>query len=450
MGLCGRRLTLCGGPSGSSWGSVKVMSTLCFLYAMSYEFKLPDIGEGVTEGEIVKLHVKEGDEVREAQPLVDVMTDKVTVTIPSPVAGRVSQVVAREGERVRVGQVLLRITTQQAATQPAATPVSGGAASGPQSVAQQTQPAAEGRVLAAPAVRRLARELGVDLSRVRGTGPGGRITEQDVRQYAEAAKSAAVEVVRPPALSPAPQPPSGVGPIAEALEERVPLRGLRRSIAEKMAKSAYTAPHVTHFDEVDATTLTRLREMLKPAAEKKGIKLTYLAFIVKAVCVALKEYPYLNASLDDEKKEIVLKKYYNIGIATAVPEGLVVPVIHDADKKSVFEVAGEIARLSEAARQNRLTLEDVRGGTFSITNIGSIGGIYATPIINHPEVAILGVYRLAKKPVVAGDGSIVVREVLPITLTFDHRVIDGAVAASFVERLKRVLENMDELIAASF
>src|SRR5579875_2433139 len=419
---------------------------LCF---MSYEFKLPDIGEGISEGEIVKWHVKEGDLVKEEQPLIEVMTDKVTVTIPSPVSGRVSEILAREGEKVRVGQVLLRLATdggQPATVTPHAAEATPQAQpSQVQVEAQRSQ--AEGetkRVLAPPAVRKLARDLGVDISRVVGTGPGGRVTELDVRNYAEqlrkqvAPQGAAVLVE-----STQPKPRAGT------LEERVPLRGLRRTIAERMVKSMYTIPHVTHFDEVDATTLTKLRETLKPAADKRGIKLTYLPFIVKALCVALKEFPYLNASLDDERHEIVLKKYYNIGIATAVPEGLVVPVIRDADKKSLFEVAEEIVRLSEAARQNKLTIEDVRGGTFSVTNIGSIGGISATPIINHPEVGILGVYRITKKPVVVGDESIVVRDILPITLTFDHRVIDGAVAASFVNRLKQILENMDELVAAT-
>ncbi|MEM0121600.1 MAG: dihydrolipoamide acetyltransferase family protein [Thermoprotei archaeon] len=419
---------------------------------MSYEFKLPDIGEGISEGEIVKWHVKEGEMVREEQPLVEVMTDKVTVTIPSPVSGRVSEILAREGEKVKVGQVLVRLATDGGHPTQAAPSV---AQPIPESVSSQPQaqaPQAEGgqrRILAPPAVRKLARDLGVDISKVVGTGEGGRITELDVRNYANQIKmqaapqgGAAIEAVQPKLPSEA-KP----YPFADRLEERVPLRGLRRTIADRMVKSMYTIPHVTHFDEVDATTLSRLRELLKPAAEKKGIKLTYLPFIVKALCVALKEYPYINASLDDEKHEIVLKKYYNIGIATAVPEGLVVPVVHDADKKNLFEVAEEIARLSEAARQNKLTLEDVRGSTFSVTNIGSIGGVSATPIINYPEVGILGVYRMVKKPVVVGE-SIVVREILPITLTFDHRVLDGAVAASFVGRLKQILESMDELVAA--
>jgi pyruvate dehydrogenase E2 component (dihydrolipoamide acetyltransferase) len=424
---------------------------------MSYEFKLPDIGEGVSEGEIVKWHVKQGDFVKEEQPLVEIMTDKVTVTIPSPVSGTVSEITAREGEKVKVGQVLLRVTTdgQQAKEAQPAEPTKPTPSPGVQEYQDTGQVEAEAtqkRVLATPAVRKLARDLGVDLSKVVGTGPGGRVTEQDVRSYVDQARSAAAPsaaVLVEKAQQPAPPTESKSYALAETLEERVPLRGLRRSISEKMVKSMYTIPHVTHFDEVDATTLSRLREMLKPAAEKKGVKLTFLPFIVKALCVALKEFPYLNASLDDERHEIVLKKYYNIGIATAVSEGLVVPVVHDADKKTVFEVAEEIARLTEAARNNKLTLEDVRGGTFSVTNIGSIGGVFATPIINYPEVGILGVYRITKKPVVVGDTSIVVREVLPITLTFDHRVIDGAVAASFVGRLKQILENMDELVAAT-
>ncbi len=422
---------------------------------MSYEFKLPDIGEGIIEGEIVKWHVKEGDLVKEEQPLIEVMTDKVTVTIPSPVSGRVSEILAREGEKVKVGQVLLRLATdggQSATVTPHAVETTP-QPSQPQVEAQLTQTEGETkRVLATPAVRKLARDLGVDISKVVGTGPGGRVTELDVRNYAEqlkkqAASPSAAALVEP--MQPKPLSEARPYPLAGTLEERVPLRGLRRTIAERMTKSMYTIPHVTHFDDVDATTLIKLRETLKPAADKRGVKLTYLPFIVKALCVALKEFPHLNASLDDERHEIVLKKYYNIGIATAVPEGLVVPVVRDADKKSLFEVAEEIGRLSEAARQNKLTLEDVRGGTFSVTNIGSIGGVSATPIINHPEVGILGVYRITKKPVVVGDESIVVRDILPITLTFDHRVIDGAVAASFVGRLKQILENMDELVAAT-
>ncbi|PSN84205.1 branched-chain alpha-keto acid dehydrogenase subunit E2 [Candidatus Marsarchaeota G2 archaeon ECH_B_SAG-G16] len=399
---------------------------------MSYEFKLPDIGEGITEGEIIKWHVKEGDEVKEDQPLLEIMTDKVNAVIPSPVKGKVTKILAKEGEKVRVGQTLLLIEgVETAVSQPAETtqPIQA-----PQKEEKVVEQEAQ-RVLASPAVRKLARELGVDLSKIKGSGPAGRITESDVRAYAETLKSV--------------QPQETKLIQKEALEERVPVRGIRRSVAEKMVKSAYTAPHVTHFDEIDATTLVKLREFFKNAAELKGLRLTYLPFIIKAVCAALKEFPYLNASFDQERNEIVLKKYYNIGIATAVEGGLVVPVVKDADKKNLFEIASEITRLTEAARQNKLTLSDVQGGTFSITNIGSIGGLFATPIINYPEVAILGVYKIYKK-VVYTEGKIEPRDYMNVSLTFDHRVLDGAVAASFTNRLKQILEDEKLLLSLLF
>jgi pyruvate dehydrogenase E2 component (dihydrolipoamide acetyltransferase) len=427
---------------------------------MSYEFKLPDIGEGVAEGEIIKWHVKEGEVVSEEQPLVEIMTDKVNAVIPSPVSGRVTALLAKEGEKVRVGQTILVIQTDaerppvEAPTQRSEVPSSESEAK--RAPLEGVQPVPR-RVLATPAVRKLARELGVNIEDVRGTGPNGRVTEADVESFAASLKSPASQTIisgsptkqqtKPIEYSDANKAAAKAQVEPATLEERVPLRGLRRSIAEKMTKSAYTIPHVSHFDEIDVSELIRLRELFKATAESKGVKLTYLPFIIKALCIALKEYPYLNASLDEQKQEIVLKKYYNIGVATAVENGLIVPVIHDADKKNIFEIAREINRLSEDARQNRLALSDVQGGTFSITSIGSIGGTYATPIINYPEAAILGLYRIVKKPVFDSEGMIEAKDIMNVSLTFDHRILDGAVAASFVNRLKKLLEDTKQLVS---
>lgn len=408
-----------------------------------FQFKLPDVGEGVAEGEILKWHVKEGDTVKENQPLVEVMTDKVNVEIPSPRAGKVARLYAKEGEVVKVGAVLVdieeggapsspTIAKTQEPTRAAAPPVA------PSRAAPQMVGAPQKRseaTLATPAVRKLARDLGVDLTRVAGTGPGGRVLENDIRQFAETKAG--------------PAPPAGAVqvqvPKAEGIEERIPLRGLRRIIADRMVKSKHTIAHVTHFEEVDMTELVELREKAKQVAEKRGIKLTYLPFTIKALVAALKKFPYLNASLDDEKGEIVLKKYYNIGIATATEQGLVVPVVKDADKKTVFQLAHEVEQLAQKARAGQLSLEDIHGGTFTITNVGAIGGYIATPIINHPEVAILGTHKITKRPVVR-DGAIVARDVMYMSLSFDHRVLDGMMAAEFATALKHYLEHPKMLL----
>jgi len=294
--------------------------------------------------------------------------------------------------------------------------------------------------LATPAVRRLAREMGVDLSGIRGTGPRGRVSEEDVR----AAKAAPAVAGPPPvaaAVSESPRsPPPARSEQPHGLEEHVPIRGIRRLIAERMHKSVTSAAHFTYVEEVDMTALVHLRDKMRGKAEKKGVKLTYLPFIVRALVAALKEHPWLNANLDDERQEIVVKRYYNIGIATATDAGLVVPVIHDADKKDLNGLAVEIERLAEAARVGKLTPKDVAEGTFTITSLGPLGGILATPIINWPEVAIIGIHRIEKRAVVRED-RIEVREMMYLTCSFDHRVIDGHVGAAFVETLKEYLEH---------
>lgn len=405
---------------------------------MPKEFKLPDIGEGVHEGEITKWLVKEGDPIKEEQLFVEVMTDKVTVQLPSPFTGKVLKILAKEGEVVRVGSPIIVVGEEGETAPVTAAPA---ASEGKPAVTPPPPPPPEaselGEVLATPAVRRLARDLGVNLAAIRGTGPRGRVTEEDLRSAASTPKPAAV--LEPPAPTAGAIP--AAKPVATArLEERVPVHGVRRRISEKMHKSKTTAAHFTFVEEVDMTALVQLRDKLKAKAEKKGVKITYLPFIVRAVVAALKDHPGLNASLDDEKQEIVLKKYYNIGIATATDAGLVVPVLHDADQKDLYALAGEIERLAEAARAQKLTPNDIAGGTFTITSLGALGGILATPIINWPEVAIVGIHRIEKRPVVHGD-QIAIREMMYLTCSFDHRVIDGHIGAAFVESLKEYLEH---------
>ncbi len=405
---------------------------------MVYEFKLPDVGEGVAEGEVVKWLVKEGAEVNENQPLVEIMTDKVNVEIPSPRKGTILKLMAKEGEVVKVGQVLLVIAEKgegtSAPSQPSAvvstvapTPTEV-VTTAPSRVAVTQVPSKAQEVLATPATRRLARDLGVDLATVQGTGTGGRITDDDVKRFKEGGK-------RPVAAAVAVTVPGPRGP-----EERVPLRGIRRKVAEHMVKSKQIAAQVTHVEEVDMTEVVHLREKANAAAEKRGVKLTYLPFIIKALVPALKQYPYLNASLDDEKEEIVLKRYYNIGIATDTEQGLVVPVVKSADHKSITQLAEEILRLSEKARAGQLTLDEIQGGTFTITSVGGIGGVFATPIINYPEVGILGVHKITERPV-AKDLQIQVRHMTYLSLSFDHRVLDGAIAARFMNSIKQYLED---------
>lgn len=415
---------------------------------MAFEFRLPDIGEGMVEAEVVKWYVQEGDTIEEDQPMVELMTDKANVVIPSPRKGVVLKRFGREGEVVKVGSVLVVIgepgealetaARVEAAVSAPAAPATPAPAPAP-GVGEAPPP--PGRVLATPATRRLARELGVDLRQVPPTGPHGRVTKEDVIRFVEAQRVPTV----PPTPAPTPTVPveapvaPEVGPPA-GLEERVPLRGLRRVIARRMTQSKHTAAHFTYVEEVDMTELVRLREQMRPVAEAQGVRLTYLPFIIKAVLIGLKRFPIINASLDDEKEEIVLKKYYHIGIAVQTDQGLTVPVIHDADKRSLLDLAREVERLATAAREGRLALHEVRGSTFTITSLGKLGGLLATPIINYPEVAILGVHKIEPRPVVR-DGEIVIRHMMNVSLSFDHRVVDGAVGAEFTQVVREHLEN---------
>ncbi|MBI2645616.1 MAG: 2-oxo acid dehydrogenase subunit E2 [Deltaproteobacteria bacterium] len=403
------------------------------------DFRLPDIGEGVHEGEIVKWLVKEGDSISEDQPLVEVMTDKATVEIPSPAKGKVQKIHAQAGQVVQVESVLVTIAEDGAPekSHPERSPVipapdrsRGQAPAGISEGSRQSPPStpqpSSGAVLATPAIRKLAKDLGVDLSKVKGTGPEGRVTEEDLKKQSH-----------PGVVIPAPrlrgvQAPAGIS-------------GVRKAIAQRLQMSKHYAPHYTYVEEVDVTDLMALREKMKSDAEKQGVKLTYLAFFVKALIPALKAFPYLNASLDETTQEVVLKKYYNLGVAVATSDGLIVPVIKDVDKKKLFDVAKEIVVLSEKVKAHKATPDDLKGSTFTVTSIGSIGGVFATPIINYPDVAILGINKIVERPVVK-DGKIVPRQMLYLSLTLDHRVVDGAVAAEFMNKLIEVLQDLKVIL----
>ncbi|MGZ7065466.1 MAG: dihydrolipoamide acetyltransferase family protein [Candidatus Aminicenantales bacterium] len=403
---------------------------------MAKQFRFPDVGEGITEGEIVRWLVKEGEEVKADQTLAEIETDKAIVEMPSPYAGTVLKLHFKEKDIVKVGQVLVTIGEKGEAV-----PEAGAAAQAPVAEARAGTPsgttaagaaAQAGAVQATPKVRKLAQELAVDLAAIRGTGPAGRITEDDV----QAAKEKPPEKKREIKVK---SKYDFYGTL-----ERIPLRGVRRATAKHMRESLDKAAHVTHCDEADATKLVALRDAMKPEAEAKGVKLTYLPFIVKAVVEALKLHPTFNAILDEEEQEIVVKKYYNIGIAVDVPDGLIVPVVKMAEQKSVFDIAEEIQNLAKAAKERTLDLADLKGGTFSITNIGVIGGYAATPITNYPEVAILASMKIEDRPRVE-NGAVVVRKTIPLCLAFDHRVNDGAEAARFAKDLIRFLEDPAKL-----
>jgi pyruvate dehydrogenase E2 component (dihydrolipoamide acetyltransferase) len=394
---------------------------------MIRQFRFPDVGEGITEGEVVRWLVKEGEEVKVDQTLAEIETDKAVVEMPSPYAGTVLKLHFKEKDLIKVGQVLVSIGDKGEAV-----PEGEAAPAGPAPMRPAGLPSSAavpaGEVQATPKVRVLARELGVDIGAVQGTGPGGRVTEEDVRLAKEkpAEKKPEIKIKAKYDL---------FGSL-----ERIPLRGVRRATAKKMRESLDKAAHVTHCDEADAGALVALREKMMPEAEAAGIKLTYLPFVVKALIEAIKLHPTLNAALDDEEGEIVVKKYYNIGIAVDIPDGLIVPVVKMADQKSVLEIAAEIQALAKAARERTLDLADLKGGTFSITNVGVIGGDFATPIINYPESAILATMKIADRARVE-NGAVVVKKTLPLCLSFDHRIIDGAEAARFTKDLIRFLEN---------
>ncbi len=468
---------------------------------MARELRLPELAESVVEGEIIRWLVAEGETVAHDQPVAEVLTDKATVELPSPYAGVLIKHLAAEGDVVQVNSAIALISDADA---PAAAAAEAGAPAGPKrapnvqaeeersivepaagagaeeeddgerlslfkpgvggvsetlpqlrraapgggaAVAPAPSPPAAkpaargafGRVLAVPAARKLARELGVDVEQVVGSGPHGRVRVEDVRDHRAAPATAGVAGMPAPAAY---HTPAGY----EELEERVPLRGLRRVIANQMVASHLHAVRTLHVDEADVTDLVALREKLKPRAAARGVKLSYLPFVMKAVATALSEYPALNSSLDDLNGEIVRKRYYNLGMAVATDAGLVVPVLRDVDQRTIMELAAEVNRLAEVAKAGKLTIEELKGGTFSITNIGSLGGLFSFPIINVPEAAILGVHSIKKRPVVLEDDSIAARQMLYLSLSFDHRLVDGAEASLFTSRVIDLLENPETMM----
>ena len=397
---------------------------------MPFEFRLPDLGEGITEGEIRRWLVKEGDSVEEHQNVLEVETDKAIVEVPSPRKGRILKINKAEGETARVGDVLMTVAEEgeapaelpaRAEEKPKAEAKAEAGEEKPKSVSVVgVLPEEEEEVLAPPAVRALARERRVNLETLKGTGPGGSITKEDVLKASEEARRAEEQQY---------------GPV-----EKIPLKGIRKTIAKNMISAQRATAFVTGMDEADITELWQLRSRERKAMLDKGIHLTFMPFFIKAVYHALQEHPMLNASIDDRHEEIIIKKYYNFGIAVDTPDGLMVPVIRNADRKSILDLAAEIQDLSEKARERRIKLEEMRGSTFSITNYGHFGGMFATPIINHPDTAILGTGRISDKPWIV-DGQIAVRKILPLSLTFDHRITDGVDAARFITKLMSYLED---------
>ena len=440
---------------------------------MTYEFRLPDIGEGVAEGEIVQWFVKEGDTIQEDAPLVSVLTDKANVEIPSPKSGRIVRIHAQVGEKVKVGGLMVTIdpagaggkaSASASPTSAPAPPPTGpakpvtaalapSAPSGrpapsppPPVPAPATSASPGGRVLASPSLRRKAAELGIDLSAVHGSGPGGRILESDLASVHAPTASVASSPSGPAIVA---QAPSGATarPTGPDQVTKVPIRGVRRVIFDHMAEAKHKAAHFTYVEEVDASELVRIRDRMAPHVEKQGVKLSYLPFIVKAVVAGLREQPGLNATMDDEHQELLLHSAFRIGIAIAAPDGLLVPVVNDADTKSIQQLAREIQSLAERGREGKLTREELTGSTFTITSLGALGGVLATPILNYPQVGILGVHKIVRRPVYRPDGSIGPADLMNLSVSVDHRVQDGIVAAKFLAMVKANLEDPHRLFA---
>ncbi len=441
------------------------------------EFKLPEIGEGVVEGEIVRWHKQPGEAVQANEALVEVMTDKATIEVPSPVSGTVRELLAQIGDICAVEQVIAVIDLASSAGK--AAPV----ASAPAAPAAAPPSASSGPVLATPAARALARSSGIDLHSL-PTDDRGRITkddvlraQQDIGKAAElyagtgpksqpapvraapVAEAATAYVAPSKPAAPAAKPAAPAAPAAKPAparpvvvtegDEEIPFRGMRRRIAESMVRSYTTAVHYTYVEQVNVTKLVKLRAEAKSVASEQGVSLTFLPFIVKAVVHALKKFPIVNAELDEAGGRILVKKRYNIGVAAATDQGLMVPVVHGADRMSILDLGREIARLGESARTGSCTREELTGGTFTISSLGNIGGVLATPIINYPEVGILGVHAIRKTPIVDERDNIVVGHLMNLSVSLDHRVVDGFEGAKFLQEVRRYLEDPNLLLLAS-
>ena len=437
---------------------------------MAFQFKMPDIGEGIAEGEIVKIDIKVGDTIQEDDILFEVQNDKSVEEIPSPVSGKVLEVRVQEGTVARVGGIIVVIDDGSGPAEAAApaaveAPVAPAAAPTPAAPAAPAQatgvPAASNPdklVLAMPSVRQYAREKGVDITLVVPTGKGGRVTREDIDNFGGApVASAAPAVEAAVASAPAAQVEAPAAPAAKAepakpfvgsaeREERVKLTPMRKAISKAMVNSKHTAPHVTLHDQVEVSKLWDHRKKFKDVAAAQGTKLTFLPYVVKALAVAMKKYPVLNASIDDATQEIVYKNYINIGIATDTDLGLFVPNIKDANTKSMFGIADEINALAAKAHEGKLTATDMGQGTITISNIGSVGGGWFTPVINYPEVAILGVGTIVREPVINENDEIVIGRNMKLSLSFDHRIVDGATAQKAMNELKRLLADPELLL----
>lgn len=446
-----------------------------------FEFKLPDLGEGIHEGQIVNVLVKEGETIEEYAPMLEVETDKAAVEIPSPKSGKVTKINVAAGQMVKVGDVMLTIDTgaggdaapakqeekqeakaaqeapaarEQAAPQPAAQSASSAASQNGGGAATMAPPAApvrrgDGPVPAAPVVRKLARELGVDINQVNGTGANGRVMKEDVERFSLGHRGAA---------APAAAAAGGDGGFFVPSEDlpdftqygqvrREPVTQIRKAIARQMTKSWLGVPRVTHGEEVDITDVERNRKQYNSKLQEGDAKLSVTAIVMKAVAVALQKYPAFNSSFDSNANEIIYKDFINLGVAVDGPRGLVVPVIKNCESKSLPQIATDLIAMAEKVRDNKVEIADMRGGSFTVTNVGALGGTFATPMVNAPEVAILGMAKASLKPTVF-EGQIVPRFILPLFMSFDHRVIDGADAARFCSDLKDMLENPLRLLSA--
>ncbi|MGP4062187.1 dihydrolipoamide acetyltransferase family protein [Halobacillus sp. H74] len=429
---------------------------------MAFEFKLPDIGEGIHEGEIAKWFVKPGDEIKEDDVLCEVQNDKAVVEIPSQVDGTVKEIHVDEGETTTVGTVIITIDDgsedtgsseeeeepkeeeKEAPKEESKEEKEDSVSDQPAASSDDSDVDEDKRVVAMPSVRKFARDNEVDIRKVQGSGKNGRVLKEDVESFmdggqAEAASEGSADQQQEESAETSTQQAAPAA--GEAYPEtREKMSGIRKAISKAMVNSKHTAPHVTLMDEVDVSELVAHRKKFKSVAAEQEIKLTYLPYVVKSLVSTLKKYPVLNTSIDDNTDEIIQKHYYNIGIAADTEKGLMVPVVKDADRKSVFSISSEINELAVKARDGKLSSEEMKGASTTITNIGSAGGQWFTPVINHPEVAILGIGRIADKPIVR-DGEVVVAPVLAISLSFDHRIIDGATAQHAMNNIKRLLND---------
>jgi pyruvate dehydrogenase E2 component (dihydrolipoamide acetyltransferase) len=415
-----------------------------------YNFTLPDLGEGVTEGEIVKWLVKAGDVIKEDAPLVDVMTDKATVTVPSPKAGTVLRTHGNLGDMAKVHHPLVDMEIEGAVPKAAASSHGISQAVTPSAGTAKVPSAIPGgageKILATPVTRRMAKEHNIDLSNIEGTGPQGRVLKSDVEAHLSGSSATGS---KPAASTSAHVKTVHIfAPLtSSAQDERIPLTGLRKKIAEKMVKSKFTAPHYAFIEEVDATALIELRNRINDSLSKEGVKISFLPFFVKAVVAAFRKFPQVNSVMDEAQQTQIIRGERNIGIAAMTEKGLTVPVVKNADRHSIRSLGNEISRLGAAARDQKLKMDELTNGTFTITSLGNIGGLFATPILNHPEVGIMGVHKMRKvaKPG-ATDGSVVFKDVMLFSFCFDHRVIDGATGAEFAYEVIKHVEKPELLL----